>query len=375
MDALTFHKKFKGKIEVISRVPVTTKEELSLAYTPGVAEPCKEIAYDVGKVYDYTRKGNLVAVVSDGSAVLGLGNIGPEASLPVMEGKCILFKQFGGVDAFPIVLNTQDVDEIVETIVRISPGLGGINLEDISAPRCFEIERKLNERLNIPVFHDDQHGTAIVVLAGLINACIVTGKAIESLSIVINGAGAAGIAIAKLLIAAGVTSIILVDSVGTIYEGREGMNQEKMEMARITNTKKKIGGLSEAIDGADVFVGVSKAGALTKEMVTTMNTDAIVMALANPVPEIMPDEAFAGGARIVATGRSDFKNQINNVLAFPGIFRGLLDARLTAVTIEMKLAAAKAIASCVSHPTEDKIIPDVFDTQVSLRVAEAVKFC
>ncbi len=375
MDALEFHKKYKGKIEVVSRVPVTNHEELSLAYTPGVALPCKEIATDISKVYDYTRKGNLVAVVSDGSAVLGLGNIGPEAGLPVMEGKCILFKEFGGVDAFPIVLNTQDVDEIVETVLRISPGLGGINLEDISAPRCFEVERKLSELLDIPVFHDDQHGTAIVVLAGLINAFKVTGKMINTAKIVINGAGAAGIAIAKLLIAAGATSIILVDSTGTIYEGREDLNDEKIEMSKITNREMVKGKLAESIVGADVFIGVSKAGVLSTEMVQTMNTDAIVCALANPIPEIMPDEARAGGARIVATGRSDFPNQINNVLAFPGIFRGLLDARIRTVTTEMKLAAARAIASCVENPTEENIIPDVFDRRVAERVADAVKSC
>lgn len=373
MDSLEFHKKYNGKIEVVSRVPVTNREELSLAYTPGVAEPCKEIAKDVNKVYDYTRKGNLVAVVSDGSAVLGLGNIGPEAGLPVMEGKCILFKEFGGVDAFPIILNTQDVDEIVETVVRISPGFGGINLEDISAPRCFEVERKLSERLDIPVFHDDQHGTAIVVLAGLINAFRVTGKRIETARIVINGAGAAGIAIAKLLIAAGATSIILVDSTGTIYEGREDLNDEKIEMAKITNREMVTGKLAESIQGSDVFIGVSKAGVLSTEMVRTMNSDAIVCALANPTPEIMPDEAKAGGARIVATGRSDFPNQINNVLAFPGIFRGLLDAQLKTVTTEMKLAAARAIASCVENPSEENIIPGVFDKRVAERVAEAVK--
>ena len=373
MDALEFHKKYKGKIEVVSRVPVTSREELSLAYTPGVAEPCKEIAADVEKVYAYTRKGNLVAVVSDGSAVLGLGNIGPEAGLPVMEGKCILFKEFGGVDAFPIVLNTQDVDEIVETVVRISPGLGGINLEDIAAPRCFEVERKLSEKLNIPVFHDDQHGTAIVVLAGLINAFKVTGKTIETVKIVINGAGAAGIAIAKLLFTAGARSIILVDSTGTIYEGREDLNDEKIEMAKVTNREMIKGQLAEAIIGSDVFIGVSKAGVLNTDMVRMMNYDAIVCAMANPVPEIMPNEAKAGGARIVATGRSDFPNQINNVLAFPGIFRGLLDARIRTVTTEMKLAAARAIASCVENPTEEKIIPEIFDKRVAERVADAVK--
>ncbi|MFA7314732.1 MAG: NADP-dependent malic enzyme [Candidatus Magasanikbacteria bacterium] len=372
-DALEYHKNLKGKIEIISRAKITTREELSLAYTPGVAEPCKEIAKDVSKVYEYTRKGNLVAVVSDGSAVLGLGNIGPEAGLPVMEGKSVLFKEFGGVDAFPIMLNTQDVDEIVETVVRISPGFGGINLEDISAPRCFEVERKLIERLQIPVFHDDQHGTAIVVLAGLINAFKVVGKKIETAKIVINGAGAAGISIAKLLLAAGARSIILVDSTGTIYEGREDLNDEKIEMAKVTNKEKIKGKLFEAIVGSDVFVGVSKAGVLSTEMVRTMAKDAIVCAMANPTPEIMPDEAKAGGARIVATGRSDFPNQINNVLAFPGIFRGLLDARIRTVTIDMKLAAARAIASCVENPTEDKIVPDVFDKRVAERVAEAVK--
>lgn len=372
-DALEYHKNLKGKIEIISRAKITTREELSLAYTPGVAEPCKEIAKDVSKVYEYTRKGNLVAVVSDGSAVLGLGNIGPEAGLPVMEGKSVLFKEFGGVDAFPIMLNTQDVDEIVETVVRISPGFGGINLEDISAPRCFEVERKLIERLQIPVFHDDQHGTAIVVLAGLINAFKVVGKKIETAKIVINGAGAAGISIAKLLLAAGARSIILVDSTGTIYEGREDLNDEKNEMAKVTNKEKIKGKLFEAIVGSDVFVGVSKAGVLSTEMVRTMAKDAIVCAMANPTPEIMPDEAKAGGARIVATGRSDFPNQINNVLAFPGIFRGLLDARIRTVTIDMKLAAARAIASCVENPTEDKIVPDVFDKRVAERVAEAVK--
>ncbi len=373
MNPLEYHQSLKGKIEITSRAKITNREELSLAYTPGVAEPCREIAKDIEKVYDYTRKGNLVAVVSDGSAVLGLGNIGPEAGLPVMEGKCVLFKEFAGVDAFPIVLNTQDVDEIVETVVRISPGLGGINLEDISAPRCFEVERKLKERLTIPVFHDDQHGTAIVVLAGLINALTITERAIETTKIVINGAGAAGIAIAKLLLAAGATSIILVDSTGAIYEGREGLNDEKIEMAKITNTEKKSGTLSDVIQGADVFIGVSAPGVLTTDMVATMYTDAIVMALANPTPEIMPDAAKAGGARIVATGRSDFPNQINNVLAFPGIFRGLLDARLKTVTTEMKLAAAAAIAACVDTPVEDQIIPDVFDRRVAVRVAEAVK--
>ncbi len=373
MNPLDYHRQLKGKIEVTARAQVTTREELSRAYTPGVAEPCIEISKHVEMVYEYTRKGNLVAVVSDGSAVLGLGNIGPEAGLPVMEGKCVLFKEFAGVDAFPIVLNTQDVDEIVETIVRISPGFGGINLEDISAPRCFEVERKLKERLNIPVFHDDQHGTAIVVLAGLLNACSVTGKKIQEVKIVINGAGAAGIAIAKLLRSAGATSLILVDSQGAIYAGREGLNAEKIEMAEVTNHERVTGDLSESIRGADVFIGVSAPGVLTTEMVQTMHTDAIIFALANPTPEIMPDEAHRGGARIVATGRSDFPNQINNVLAFPGIFRGLLDGRITSITTEMKLAAARAIAGCVDSPTEKEIVPDVFDRRVAERVAEAVQ--
>jgi len=373
MSPLEYHQNLQGKIEIRSRAPIDSKEDLALAYTPGVAEPCNEIANDVTKTYLYTRKGNMVAVVSDGSAVLGLGNIGPHASLPVMEGKCVLFKRFANVDAFPIILDTQDVDEIVETVVRIAPGFGGINLEDISAPRCFEIERRLIERLDIPVFHDDQHGTAIVVLAGLINACALTGRTIETARIVLNGAGAAGIAISKLLIASGATSLILVDSAGTIYKGRPGLDGEKSVMAEVTNRENIQGGLSESIRDADIFIGVSKANVLSIQMVQTMARDAIICALANPVPEIMPHDARVGGARIVATGRSDFPNQINNVLAFPGIFRGLLDARTRMVTTEMKIAVAQAIASCVVHPTEDQIIPDVFDPRVVERVAQAIR--
>jgi len=373
MNPLEYHQNLQGKIEVSSRSLIDSKEDLALAYTPGVAEPCKEIASDVTKTYLYTRKGNMVAVVSDGSAVLGLGNIGPYASLPVMEGKCVLFKRFANVDAFPIILDTQDVDEIVDTVARIAPGFGGINLEDISAPRCFEIERRLIERLDIPVFHDDQHGTAIVVLAGLINAFALTGKKIETARIVLNGAGSAGIAIAKLLIASGATSLVLVDSTGTIYKGRPGLDGEKSDMAEVTNREKIQGGLSESIRDADVFIGVSKAHVLSKQMVQTMARDAIICALANPVPEIMPHDARAGGARIVATGRSDFPNQINNVLAFPGIFRGLLDAHIRVMTTEMKIAVAQAIASCVEHPTEDQIIPDVFDTRVVERVAHVIR--
>ncbi len=373
MNALEFHKKLKGKIEVISRASVTNKEELSLAYTPGVAEPCKEIAKDPEQVYSYTRKGNMVAVVTDGSAVLGLGNIGPYASLPVMEGKALLFKQFANIDAFPIALDTQDSDEIVETIVRIAPMFGGINLEDIAAPRCFDIERRVSERLNIPVFHDDQHGTAIVMLAGLINALRVVGKSLNTIRVVFSGAGAAGLASTKLLLAAGVRDIILVDSQGIIFEGRDNLNEEKILLAKITNTDKQQGTLVDALTGADVFIGVSKGGLLHKEMIEGMNEKAIVFAMANPIPEIMPDVALAAGAAVVATGRSDFPNQINNVLAFPGIFRGLLDARITVVTEKMKLAAAQAIADLVEAPRADYIIPDVFDTRVVTAVANAVK--
>ncbi|PIR03514.1 MAG: NAD-dependent malic enzyme [Candidatus Magasanikbacteria bacterium CG11_big_fil_rev_8_21_14_0_20_39_34] len=370
---LLFHKKLQGKIEVVSRKKIRTREDLSLAYTPGVADPCREIAKDVSKVYAYTRKSNMVAVVTDGSAVLGLGNIGPEASLPVMEGKAVLFKEFGNVDAFPIALTTQDPDEIIETVVRISPMFGGINLEDIAAPACFYIEEELNKRLSIPVFHDDQHGTAIVVLGGLYNALKVTKKKIDNVRVVINGAGAAGIAIAKLLLSAGVKHIFLVDSTGIIFEGRENLTDVKKEMAKCTNAEKRKGSLEEAIAGSDVFIGVSRANVLSKKMVKSMNDDAIIFAMANPIPEIMPNDALSAGATVVATGRSDFPNQINNVLVFPGIFRGLLDARMDCVTNAMKIDAAKALARYVKKPTAKKIIPSVFDKGVAQAVARAVK--
>lgn len=372
MNPLEFHRQHKGKIEVIARTPITSKEDMRLAYTPGVAEPCLDIAKNKELVYDYTRKHNMVAVVTDGSAVLGLGNIGPEASLPVMEGKCVLFKEFAGVDAFPIALATQDVDEIVETVVRISPMFGGINLEDISAPRCFEVERKLQERLSIPVFHDDQHGTAIVALAGLINACKVVGKQLQGVTVVMSGVGAAGVAIANLLLHVGVKDMILVDSEGIICSTRTGLNDEKQELLKKTNTHDVCGSLADALHGADVFLGVSKPGLLTQDMIRTMAEKPIIFAMANPVPEIMPDEAAAAGAAVVATGRSDFPNQINNVLAFPGVFRGLLDARIPVVTTEMKVAAAEAIASCVSQPTADMIIPDAIDRTVAEVVARTI---
>jgi malate dehydrogenase (oxaloacetate-decarboxylating) len=372
-DALQYHKELKGKIEVISRAKVETREDLALAYTPGVAEPCKEIARDIEKVYDYTRKGNMVAVITDGSAVLGLGNIGPEAGLPVMEGKCVLFKEFAGVDAFPIALKTQDVDEIVRTVEIISPMFGGINLEDISAPRCFEIERKLRERLDIPVFHDDQHGTAIVVLAGLLNALPLAGKNLEEVKIVINGAGAAGTSIAELLFAAGIKNIIAVDSVGIISLVRQDLNAEKKHLASFTNAEQIQGTLSDALRESDVFIGVSKPGLLTGDMIKTMNEKAIIFAMANPTPEIFPDEAKEAGAFVVATGRSDFPNQVNNVLAFPGIFRGLLDARIKTVTDEMCIAAARAIAGVVINPTVENILPSPFEKSVSRVVAEAVQ--
>ncbi len=372
-DALKFHADLKGKIEVISRAKIETREDLALAYTPGVAEPCKEIAAHPEKVYDYTRKGNMVAVITDGSAVLGLGNIGPEAGLPVMEGKCVLFKEFAGVDAFPIAVKTQDVDEFVRTVELISPMFGGINLEDISAPRCFEIERKLRERLDIPVFHDDQHGTAIVVLAGLLNALPLAGKNLADVRIVINGAGAAGTAIAELLFAAGAKNIMAVDSVGIISVKRSDLNEEKKHLAGFTNSEQKEGSLTDALVGADVFIGVSKPGLLTAEMIQTMMSKAIIFALANPTPEIFPDVAKEAGAFIVATGRSDFANQVNNVLAFPGIFRGLLDARMKVVTDALCIAAAHAIAGVVINPNVENILPSPFDKHVSKAVAEAVK--
>lgn len=372
--AIELHKRLKGKIEVTARAETNNKDELSTAYTPGVAEPCREIAKDIRKVYDYTRKGNLVAVVTDGSAVLGLGNIGPEAGMPVMEGKCVLFKNFAGVDAFPICLDTNDVDEIVETVKNIAPTFGGINLEDISAPRCFEIERRLQEELDIPVFHDDQHGTAIVVSAGIINALRVVNKKIEDAQIVINGAGSAGIAICRMLMNMGAENIILVDKIGAICENMNGLNSEQEKMSKITNRDGKTGSLADVMQDADVFIGVSAPNIVTKEMVESMADDAIVFAMANPTPEIMPDLAKEAGARVVGTGRSDFPNQINNVIAFPGIFRGALDAMASGITEEMKIAACKAIAGLISDEelSEDYIIPKAFDPRVSPAVAEAV---
>lgn len=372
MDAITYHKKLKGKIEVISRAKIETKEDLSLAYTPGVAKPCLEIADDISKVYDYTRKGNMVAIITDGSAVLGLGNIGPEASLPVMEGKAILFKEFADVDAFPIALKTQDVDEIIETIERISPMFGGINLEDISAPRCFEIEERLRKSLDIPVFHDDQHGTAIVALSGLYNALKVVNKKIEDINVVVSGVGAAGVAITKLFITAGVGDILLVDSTGLICNSRDNLNMVKKDLLEKTNKRGICGSLEDAMKGADVFVGVSKPGVVTKEIAKSMNKGAIIFAMANPTPEIMPDIAKAAGVAVIATGRSDFPNQINNVLAFPGIFRGLFDARIPQVTDEMKLAVAKALADYVTDVHAENIIPRVLDKEVSKVVAKAI---
>ncbi len=372
MTPLEYHKQLKGKIEITPRANIETKEELALAYTPGVAEPCKEIAKDVELAYEYTRKGNLVAVISDGSAVLGLGNIGPEASLPVMEGKCVLFKKFGGVDAVPIVLATQDTDEIVQTILNIAPGFGGINLEDIAAPRCFEVEKRLQEKLSIPIFHDDQHGTAIVVLAGLYNALRVVNKDIETMKVVINGAGAAGNAIAQLLLEAGVQDLVVLDSKGCLIAGRDDMDEDKVKLAERTNPRGIRGGLAEASVGADMLIGVSKAGLFTAQMIQSMNSNAIVFALANPTPEILPPEALAAGAVVVASGRSDFANQINNALVFPGLFRGLLDARIVRVTDEMQIAVARAIASCVESPTAEIIIPSIFDERVAQSIARSV---
>jgi malate dehydrogenase (oxaloacetate-decarboxylating) len=374
MNPLEYHKQLKGKIEVISRAQVQNREDLALAYTPGVAEPCKAIAADKSKVYDYTRKGNMVAVITDGSAVLGLGDIGPEASLPVMEGKAVLFKQFAGVDAFPIAIRTQDVDEFVRTVELISPMFGGINLEDISAPRCFEIEDRLKELLDIPVFHDDQHGTAIVVLAALYNALKIVNKDIGDIRVVFSGVGAAGVAIAKLLHLAGVTKATFVDSKGIIYAGREeGMNDVKASLLELYTNQAAGGTLADALVGADVFVGVSQPNLVTKEMVESMNPEAIIFAMANPVPEIMPDVAHAAGAAVVATGRSDFPNQINNVLAFPGIFKGVLEARVQNITDDMKLGTARAIADLVEVPTAERIIPDPFDERVVPAVVKAVK--
>ena len=374
-ESLKLHYAKRGKIEVISTVRVQDKNDLSLAYTPGVAQPCLEIQKDVDKSYELTRRWNMCLVATDGSAVLGLGDIGPEAGMPVMEGKCVLFKEFGGGDAFPLCIKSHDVDEIVRTIQLISGSFGGVNLEDISAPRCFEIERKLKERCDIPIFHDDQHGTAVITLAGLTNALKVVGKRKETVRVVMNGAGAAAIAICKLLLAAGVRDVTLCDRSGAIYAGREkGMNAVKEEMARVTNLQKRAGSLAEVLAGADVFIGVSAPGAVTTEMVRTMNRDAILFACANPTPEIFPDEAKAGGAKVVATGRSDFPNQINNVLAFPGIFRGAFDVRASDINEAMKVAAAEALAGLISDEelNADYIIPAAFDPRVGRTVAAAV---
>lgn len=372
--SLQMHEEHSGKLEVVSKVPIKNRDDLSTAYTPGVAEPCRKIHANPADVYKYTCKANTVAVVSDGTAVLGLGDIGPEAAIPVMEGKAILFKEFGGVDAFPICLDTKDVDEIVETVKRIAPVFGGINLEDISAPRCFEIERRLKEELDIPVFHDDQHGTAIVVSAGLINALKLVGKPFEEANVVINGAGSAGISICRLLLALGIGNVVLVDRNGALCPGEEWMNPAQKEMAEITNKDKQTGALAEIMKGKDVFIGVSAPNIVSAEMVASMAKDPIVFAMANPVPEIMPEEAKKGGVRVMATGRSDYPNQINNVLVFPGIFRGALDAKATAITEEMKIAAAKAIASIVTDEEldEEYIIPGAFDDRVAKVVAKAV---
>ncbi|WP_043934122.1 NAD(P)-dependent malic enzyme [Bacillus sp. EB01] len=374
-EALHMHRLHRGKLESKSKVEVRNARDLSLAYSPGVAEPCKEIYDKPETVYDYTMKGNMVAVVSDGTAVLGLGNIGPEAALPVMEGKAVLFKSFAGVDAFPICLNTTDVEKIIETVKLLEPTFGGVNLEDIAAPNCFEIEERLKKETNIPIFHDDQHGTAIVTAAGLVNALKLTGKKMTEIKVVANGAGAAGIAIIKLLYHYGVRDIIMCDTKGAIYEGRPtGMNKIKDQVAKFTNRDRIHGELVDVIKGADVFIGVSAAGSVTKEMVASMNEGSIIFAMANPVPEIMPDEAKAAGARVVGTGRSDFPNQVNNVLAFPGIFRGALDARATHINEAMKIAAVRAIASLISEEElhEDYVIPGPFDPRVAPEVAAAV---
>lgn len=373
--ALELHEKWNGKLDTVSKVQVKTREDLALAYTPGVAEPCKVIAEDPEAAYRYTIKSNTVAVVSDGSAVLGLGNIGPLAAMPVMEGKAVLFKEFGGINAFPICLDTQDTEEIIETVVRIAPAFGGINLEDISAPRCFEIEERLKKLLNIPVFHDDQHGTAIVVLAGIINALKVTGKKKEDCRVVVNGAGSAGVAITKLLLNYGFPHITMCDKTGMLCKGMEGLNWMQEKMVEVTNLEHKTGTLADALKGADIFVGVSAPGIVSQEMVASMNKDSILFAMANPVPEIMPDLAKAAGARVVGTGRSDFPNQVNNVLIFPGIFRGALEGRATAITEEMKLAAANAIAALVdgSELSDENILPAAFDPRVADAVSKAVK--
>ena len=373
-ESLRLHGEWKGKIEVVTRVPVENKDDLSLAYTPGVAQPCLEIQKNVDKSYDLTRRWNMCLVVTDGSAVLGLGNIGPEAGMPVMEGKCVLFKAFGDVDAFPLCIKSNDVDEIVNTIYLISGSFGGVNLEDISAPRCFEIEKKLKEKCDIPIFHDDQHGTAVITLAGVINALKLVGKKLDEVKIVTSGAGAAGIAIIKLLMSMGLKNVIMTDRKGAIYEGREGLNPIKEEMAKITNFNKEKGTLEEVIKGADIFIGVSAPGTLTQDMVRSMAKDPIIFACANPVPEIFPDEAKAAGAAVVSTGRSDYPNQVNNVLCFPGLFRGVLDARASDVNDEMKVAAAYAIAGLVSDEelTAEYILPAAFDPRVKDAVAKAV---
>nr|WP_325182442.1 malic enzyme-like NAD(P)-binding protein [uncultured Oscillibacter sp.] len=373
-ESLRLHGEWKGKIEVVATVPVETKDDLSLAYTPGVAQPCLEIQKDISKSYDLTRRHNLCAVITDGSAVLGLGDIGPEAGMPVMEGKCVLFKAFGGVDAFPLCVKTHDVDEFVNAVYLMSGSFGGINLEDIAAPRCFEIERKLKEKCDIPIFHDDQHGTAIITLAGLTNALKVVGKKKEDVRVVTSGAGAAAISIVKLLLSAGFRHVTMCDRKGAIYQGREGLNWIKEEMAQVTNLERKAGTLADALVGADVFIGVSAPGTVTTEMVKTMNRDAIVFACANPTPEIFPDDAKAGGAAVVSTGRSDFPNQINNVLAFPGVFRGTFDVRASDINEEMKMAAAGALAGLIDQEelSADYIIPKAFDKRVGPAVAQAV---
>ena len=373
--ALKLHEEWNGKLETVSKTPVKSREDLALAYTPGVAEPCKVIAQDKEAAYKYTMKANAVAVVSDGSAVLGLGNIGPYAAMPVMEGKAVLFKEFGGINAVPICLDTQDTEEIIKAVTYLAPGFGGINLEDISAPRCFEIEERLKATLDIPVFHDDQHGTAIVVLAGIINALKVVGKKKEDCKVVVNGAGSAGVAITRLLLTYGFPYIVMCDKVGIVSRDTEGLNWMQQKMTEVTNPKNETGSLADAMKGADIFVGVSAPGIVTEEMVASMNKDAILFAMANPVPEIMPDLAKKAGARVVGTGRSDFPNQVNNVVAFPGIFKGALEGRATQITEEMKLAAANAIASLVPEDelSDDNIMPEAFMPQVADAVAEAVK--
>ncbi len=372
--ALKKHEEWQGKIEVISRAEVKNREQLSVAYTPGVAEPCLEIAKDTDLSYKYTRRGNLVAVITDGTAVLGLGDIGPEAGMPVMEGKCALFKEFGGVDAFPLCVRSKDVDEIVNTVKLIAGSFGGINLEDISAPRCFEIERRLKAECDIPVFHDDQHGTAVIVLAGMINALKVAGKKMSEIKLVVNGAGSAGIAVTKLLISAGVKNVIMCDKIGALYEGAEGMTDAQAEMAKVTNPENRRGTLADMLVGADAFVGVSAPNLVTAEMVKTMAKDPVMFAMANPVPEILPDIAVAAGVKVMGTGRSDYPNQINNVMAFPGIFKGALSVRASDINDEMKMAAAHAIASLIPDDElrPDRIVPDVFDKRLAENVAAAV---